>query len=430
MIKASKWLVFGLGTTILVMLMVAGLTLFLVVEDKPWVQEDLAGQLEHADEVQPLLQQLTGLLKRSRYQQFVQLSRPQLQSLAGLAQRAAPKLQGHIGLSNELGWMVWSYHLPGNPFGEYLNVSAELLPSEGVKLGTLKIGGISLPGERAQAVLLWLLDWKLGETLASDFVQRIQQVHLSEDRMLVRVAPFDDLVAKLKALPKSNLSEADELRRQRVQYYLAQLQQMPMPKSDISLGILLGYVFDKARQRTQSGAVASVENEAAIMALAIFAGSHRFSHFVGDLSGESGKIQTISTHTTLAQRRDLSLHFLYSAAIKLLSEQGISIAIGEFKELMDRAKKGSGFSFVDLAADMTGIRFAELATSPATAENFQQMMAGLGNEALFFPSVDGLPEGFDKQAFKQRYQQVDSQAYKAELEEIQKRIDQLALYQG
>ncbi|MBN7827827.1 hypothetical protein J0A66_21590, partial [Bowmanella dokdonensis] len=107
-----------------------------------------------------------------------------------------------------------------------------------------------------------------------------------------------------------------------------------------------------------------------------------------------------------------------------------SVAIGEFKELMDRAKKGSGFSFVDLAADMTGIRFAELATDPQTAERLQQTLAGLDSELLFFPSIDGLPEGFDKQAFKHRYQQVDSEAYKAELQEIQRRIGELALYQG
>ncbi len=38
----------------------------------------------------------------------------------------------------------------------------------------------------------------------------------------------------------------------------------------------------------------------------------------------------------LANRKDLSLHFIFSAAIKLLSEQGISVAVGEFKELMDK----------------------------------------------------------------------------------------------
>ncbi|GGO63946.1 hypothetical protein [Bowmanella pacifica] len=430
MLKVTKWLVYSLATTLLVMLLVAGITLSLVLEDKPWVEEDLAGQLEHADEVRPLLGQLSGLLRHSRYQQFVQLSRPQLQSLAGLAQRAESRLQGQIGLSDELGWMVWSYRLPDNPFGDYLNVSAELLPHKGLRLGTLKLGSVSMPGERVLTALLWLLDWKMGEQLASDFSQRIEQVHLSDEKLLIRLAPFDDLVAKLKALPKSNLSEDKELRRQRVQYYLAQLQQMPLPNADVSLGRLIGYVFNKAQQRTHSGAEASEENEAALMALAIFAGSYRFAHLVGDLAGENGKIQMVATHTTLAQRRDLSLHFLYSAAIKLFSEQGISVAIGEFKELMDRAKKGSGFSFVDLAADMTGIRFAELATDPQTAERLQQTLAGLDSELLFFPSIDGLPEGFDKQAFKHRYQQVDSEAYKAELQEIQRRIGELALYQG
>ncbi|WP_102797413.1 hypothetical protein [Bowmanella denitrificans] len=429
MTRAVKWLVLPLILASVLLLAVAGISIVFLLEDKPWVTEDVAGQLDQADSVNPLLKQARGLLRYNQYPQTLRVSKPQLQSLAGLAQRALPGLQGQVGLSEQLGWTVWSYRLPDNPFGRYINLRAELLPAKGMQLGDFQVGGLRLRGDTFLHLATWILDWKLGDELASDFLQRIEQVQLSEQQVVVRIAAFDDLYAKLKALPKSALSAQDELKRQRVQFYLSQLDSMALPPADISLGPLIGHVFEHARQRAQAGANAYEENEAALMALAIFAGTYRFAHFVGDLNNAQGKIPVARTHTTLAGRRDLSLHFLYSAAIKLLSEQGVSMAIGEFKELMDRSKKDSGFSFVDLTADMTGIRFAELATHPDTAVRLQEAVAGLGNEALFFPDVSGLPEGFDKQAFTERYQQVDSQAYKAEIQEIHRRIDSLALYQ-
>ncbi|GAA0361355.1 hypothetical protein GCM10009092_27100 [Bowmanella denitrificans] len=429
MTKAVARLAYGLVCLFLLLALLTAGTAWWLLEDKPWVEEDVVSQLDQADSVNPLLKQARGLLRYNQYPQTLRVSKPQLQSLAGLAQRALPGLQGQVGLSEQLGWTVWSYRLPDNPFGRYINLSVELLPANGIQLGDIRVGGLSFSGDTVKCLALWLLDWKLGDELASDFLQRIEQVQLSEQQVLVRIAAFNDLYAKLKALPKSALSAQDELKRQRVQFYLSQLDSMALPPADISLGPLIGHVFEHAKQRAQAGANAYEENEAALMALAIFAGTYRFAHFVGDLNNAQGKIPVARTHTTLAGRRDLSLHFLYSAAIKLLSEQGVSMAIGEFKELMDRSKKDSGFSFVDLTADMTGIRFAELATHPYTAVRLQEAVAGLGNEALFFPDVSGLPEGLDKQAFTERYQQVDSQAYKAEIQEIHRRIGSLALYQ-
>lgn len=45
----------------------------------------------------------------------------------------------------------------------------------------------------------------------------------------------------------------------------------------------------------------------------------------------------------LANRQDLRLHFVFSAALKILASSGLSFSIGEFKELLDSQHGSSGF---------------------------------------------------------------------------------------
>jgi hypothetical protein len=92
---------------------------------------------------------------------------------------------------------------------------------------------------------------------------------------------------------------------------------------------------------------------------------------------------------------------------------------GEAKELRD-AQSGSGFSFIDLAADKAGTRFGEMATSsPENARRIQKTMSGIKDYSDFMPDPRNLPEHMNEAEFKQRYQSVDSPAY----QEISKQID-------
>jgi hypothetical protein len=133
----------------------------------------------------------------------------------------------------------------------------------------------------------------------------------------------------------------------------------------------------------------------------------------------------------LGGRQDLRLHFIISAGLKLLTDQGISTAIGEFKELLDAGRGGSGFSFVDLAADRTGVRFAETAADPkGGARRLQELLSGNPSEQLFFPLVADLPENMPKDQFEQRYRGVNSATYNSMVREIDRRIDRCPAYGG
>ena len=116
--------------------------------------------------------------------------------------------------------------------------------------------------------------------------------------------------------------------------------------------------------------------------------------------------------------------------MKILSEQGLSIAIGEFKELMDRSDEGSGYSFVDLAADFAGVEFAIVATNPSSASSVQTLLAGTTNENVFFPNIDGLPEGLSKSDFTRIFTEVDSHEYLEMVRSINQRIAELPIHQS
>jgi len=131
----------------------------------------------------------------------------------------------------------------------------------------------------------------------------------------------------------------------------------------------------------------------------------------------------------LAGRRDLRLHFIISAGLELLSDRGITNAIGEFKELLDTRSRGSGFSFADLAADRAGVVFAETATRDKnSAVRLQQQLRNNVDEGLFFPSVADLQEGISRTEFAQQYNNTDSEAYRGTVAEIDERLRKLPAY--
>jgi uncharacterized protein YfiM (DUF2279 family) len=196
-----------------------------------------------------------------------------------------------------------------------------------------------------------------------------------------------------------------------------------------SVGYYLSTAFSFAEKRSYMSEAPVEENRAALLALAIFLGSSNFDSVVGALDEETlATCQPRNSQMVLANRNDLRLHFIFSVALKIISDSEISFAIGEFKELLDSQQGGSGFSFADLAADRAGIRFAELALDENGALRVQQMASELRQEKTFFPSIAGLPEGIPQQVFDERGG-IEGDYYKQHLATINRRIDGLAIYQ-
>ncbi|HET9371128.1 MAG TPA: hypothetical protein VFO19_12800, partial [Vicinamibacterales bacterium] len=91
---------------------------------------------------------------------------------------------------------------------------------------------------------------------------------------------------------------------------------------------------------------------------------------------------------------------------------------------------GSGFSFADLAADRAGTTFGLRAT--ATEPNARGLQARIEAgfaESDMMPAVNGLPENMSEADFRQRYRGVRSPEYTRMLDEIERRIAALPIFQ-
>jgi hypothetical protein len=125
-------------------------------------------------------------------------------------------------------------------------------------------------------------------------------------------------------------------------------------------------------------------------------------------------------------RRDLCQHFVVSGALTAVAGAPAAEAAGLLKEQLDARPGGSGFSFADLAADLSGVAFArELARSPDRLAAVSRSFA----VADYAVPPAGLPEGLSRAEFARRYGSTTDKRFLRELEEIRKQVRTLPAYQ-
>jgi hypothetical protein len=129
---------------------------------------------------------------------------------------------------------------------------------------------------------------------------------------------------------------------------------------------------------------------------------------------------------TMRGRRDLAKHFFVSAHLAAVMGDTAARSLGLIKELRD-AQGGSGFSFVDLAANRAGLIFAEKLLARAFTP--EQLARGFVVDK-FLPEIDDLDEGMQSEDFEKRFGDSDPAAFQATLEEIDRRILELPVYGG
>jgi len=83
----------------------------------------------------------------------------------------------------------------------------------------------------------------------------------------------------------------------------------------------------------------------------------------------------------------------FSPPALLQDNEGGENPFGHCPSIEQHAQETEGFSFGDLSADRTGVRFAEVATaSKLSARKVQDVLSTAVTESQFFPSNLGLPE--------------------------------------
>lgn len=189
---------------------------------------------------------------------------------------------------------------------------------------------------------------------------------------------------------------------------------------------VLGPALALAARRSATGDPAE-ENRAALLAVAFLTVGRGLPLIVP----EAVDWPAVPPRRILLQNRhDLAQHFMVSAAVAAWSGEPLANALGLYKE-MDDARRGSGFSFADLAADRAGTTFGRLATESADRSRaLQAAIAALEHSDRLMPSVASLPEGLSARQFAATYGNRDTPAWRAMVDDIEQRIAALPFFSG
>ncbi|TDF38364.1 hypothetical protein EYS14_11830 [Alteromonadaceae bacterium M269] len=399
--------------------------LWLMLQDEPIVSASSHEQLKQADSLAPLRSQLRAAYKSRERDQQLKVTDDQLNSILGTMQRANGDFRGQATVGNEYTVVGLSYQLPSFFMNQFVNVQMRVKEGPGIDIEELQVGDLSLPGNSMMKFVAWVFDVYTDELVAADSIKSVTRVDFNKQDIIVSLKPVGSLIRRLRVLGDQN-DDTDKELVARVSYYLAYLEDNKLPalRRSLSTSEYVKILFTEVAKQSSSR-LPEKENEAAILALAIFDGSPRFAQFVGKVQPRPNVYARPNNPMTLRNRRDLHLHFIFSAALEVLSNNGLTFAIGELKELVDSSANGSGFSFVDLAADMAGAKMARMLLDPAQARAMQLKLQKVNSEDDFFPSINGLPEGLTKDQFENQYEHVESAAYKQRLGDIQSRINAL-----
>ncbi|MEP6785786.1 MAG: hypothetical protein ABI898_08590 [Sphingomonadales bacterium] len=163
-----------------------------------------------------------------------------------------------------------------------------------------------------------------------------------------------------------------------------------------------------------SGLTDPVEtNRAAFVAIAAYTVGSEAMRLANGMQAHVATCPQAQRAALIVGRDDLPKHWSLSAALSVTLGDDVSTAMGEWKELSDSRPNGTGFSFVDLAADRSGLATARRATDPAGASAFAARLRKATPEQIIPIGALALSEGLSEAQFVTRFGTIDSKAFAA-----------------
>jgi len=413
--------------------------IFFALQSSPHIQAVHQIDANFADENKKILQNIQQTIKSKKQPVSLSITQDEIDGLSALGHRAIPQLTSNVVLIEDIGFFRFSLELPLPSPIRFLNVDLTLNSSQtGLELDTAYIGSIPIPGD-------WLI--AIGQLVSDTYIEKEFGTSLSKIVTKVDISPasLQLNIQVPQSLSTTNRSAKESLFALRDQlaifgdvddirfYHQSLLDFIETSENKKSLSVFIAHTFSAAKKRSATLDTQAAENKAALTALALYFGTEKFELLIGNVSSYSSKQalqrRKLQRSVTLRGRVDIQKHFIYSVALQIFGTSYASDAIGELKEFLDSNKGGSGFSFADLMADRAGTRLAMIATrSNHSALLVQKRLANIKNESAIIPTIANLPEGITQQAFKQHYQNVQSENYIAMLNHIDEQLLQIPLY--
>lgn len=407
--------------TVPVLLAVAG------IETAPLVQPGKSLSHEDVERIKALLKQHDPRRLKQEEVRTLTLSERDLNLLLNYLVAATLDINSRVELYPASVGISLTYRLPAKYSGNYLNMSASIIPTaDSLRVTALEVGRLTIPAWLLNPVLQFFHTYLLEKFDEYDeLIQAIGDIDVNEDQLVVVYQWQPETAAGLKSRGYGLLFSVED--RARVLAYYTQLKRMEgkLGGRRISLDEVLPPMFQLAGWRADEQGDLQAENRAMLLTLAMYV----LGIDVGRYVDAPVKSQHLRMFLTILGRHDLAQHFTVSAALTVSAGSGLASAIGLFKEL-DDSRDGTGFSFDDLLADRAGVRLAELATgNEQQARLLQQRMSGELSEPDFMPPIDNLPPAIMELEFKRKYRDLDSEKYRMVDDEIEKRISHCRVYQ-
>lgn len=307
--------------------------------------------------------------------------------------------------------------VPNNPFGRYLNITAEVVDvPEGIRIHSLQLGSLPLPGVLADWAARFAHRWLRRDATYAALTAAYSSVQFAENQATLNYRWRPELLTRLERKGAELLIGKDD--QARMLAYAEQLDAIVQRYPQGSTVPLVHIVAPLFSHANALGSHAAEENRAALTAVAAYLSGISLTRL---LEGDSKSIRRAPrVLLSLHGRRDFAEHFMISAALTVNGSSRLANAIGLIKEEED-ATKGSGFSFTDLAANHAGVRLGERATSGA-ALRVQRRLAVARTDADLLPDFRDLPEFMPEAEFDRRFGPVGSARYHKIIDRIDARL--------
>jgi hypothetical protein len=326
-----------------------------------------------------------------------------------LAAFSGPHLDVRISLS--LPWML----------GNYVNARVSLLDHDPIaKVEEVRVGRITLSGAWLHDLIPNLIQHGLFGKYQIAGIGGLESMRVNHHHLGLTVDWMRGAERKAQSLASS---PADLERVLAYRTALNELAGREPQKTTMELTDALVTLFTLAQQRSAiNGNTALDENSALIQTLSAYTNGYDI------LNGQNPPVPAMR-EVRLRGRHDLAQHFMTSAALGIAGDRDIADIVGVAKEMSD-SHGGSGFSFMDLAADRAGARLGHLAArSERNAISAQQKMTLVISEDAYMPTLENLPENLSQSQFQQHYDSVLSSEFSRMTQDIDHRIQALSLYQ-
>lgn len=309
-----------------------------------------------------------------------------------------------------------SLRLPGVPQRPFVNIRADIRTTGGLpELQGFRIGRLELPPALVLTATRLAIQTS-GVSEEAELLRRsIVAVSVAPGGRNLQIAYVWD-PAMLERLRTRAVAEVDPEQLRSVNDALSAM----LSHRAANVPIRLTEILPALRAGDESDGFA--RQRSVLLILAAYLGGKDLSKLIPELGGWK---RPVPRELILHDRNDIAQHFIISAALAAWAGEPLAEAIGVWKELED-ARAGSGFSFADLAADRAGTRFGQLVRE--RDPRIEILLAGAVLDGDLLPSLAGLPEYIPAAEFRRRYGSTDSPAYRALIDDIDRRITALALY--